>query len=106
MVKKIHIYLFIFITVVYYKLYTRRLIKAFSPKRSCWSYVGRKGSEQALSLSTPECINKGTIIHEFLHALGLWHEHSRSDRDEYIEILWNNVVNEGRNNTLKVIYCG
>ncbi|GFY71564.1 zinc metalloproteinase nas-14 [Trichonephila inaurata madagascariensis] len=65
-----------------------------SPLGGCWSYVGRKGSEQVLSLVVPHCINKGTIIHEFLHALGLWHEHSRSDRDDYIEILWGNVMNE------------
>ncbi|KAG8194530.1 hypothetical protein JTE90_013278 [Oedothorax gibbosus] len=63
-----------------------------TPYEGCWSFIGRQGSEQVLSLTTPHCINKGTIVHELLHALGLWHEHSRSDRDEYIDILWNNVV--------------
>ncbi|GBN80647.1 Zinc metalloproteinase nas-4 [Araneus ventricosus] len=67
-----------------------------TPFGGCWSYIGRKGLQQTLSLTVPLCINKGTIIHEFLHALGFWHEHSRSDRDEYIEILWENVMNEGK----------
>ncbi|XP_055949019.1 astacin-like metalloprotease toxin 5 [Argiope bruennichi] len=65
-----------------------------TPFGGCWSYIGRQGAQQTLSLSVPQCINKGTILHEFLHALGFWHEHSRSDRDEYIEILWENVMNE------------
>jgi hypothetical protein len=33
----------------------------------------------------------GTIRHEISHALGLNHEQTREDRDQFIEILWNNV---------------
>ena len=31
------------------------------------------------------CIKRATIIHEFMHALGLKHEHQRPDRDEFID---------------------
>jgi hypothetical protein len=30
-------------------------------------------------------------IHEIGHALGFYHEHARTDRDQFVEILWSNV---------------
>ncbi|XP_054287132.1 bone morphogenetic protein 1-like [Macrosteles quadrilineatus] len=44
-----------------------------------------------LFLGGPSCQTRGTIQHEFLHALGFWHEHTRQDRDQHITILWQNI---------------
>ncbi|KAK8763333.1 hypothetical protein V5799_034058 [Amblyomma americanum] len=63
------------------------------PGRGCYSAVGRQGSQQQLSLGTG-CLNKGTVVHELLHAAGFFHEHSRSDRDQYIVVFRQNVVPE------------
>uniref|UniRef100_A0A4W3H0J0 Metalloendopeptidase n=1 Tax=Callorhinchus milii TaxID=7868 RepID=A0A4W3H0J0_CALMI len=61
-------------------------------KSGCWSSVGRTGQKQGLSLQIPGCIHEGVIEHELMHALGLNHEQSRSDRDGYVRILLENIM--------------
>ncbi|XP_063438022.1 uncharacterized protein LOC134719029 isoform X1 [Mytilus trossulus] len=59
----------------------------------CWSYVGRNPSGvQHISLQNPGCVDHSTVQHEILHALGMWHEQNRLDRDDYIRILKENVT--------------
>nr|XP_020137816.1 meprin A subunit beta isoform X3 [Microcebus murinus] len=57
----------------------------------CWSSVGnRRAGRQELSIGT-NCDRIATVQHEFLHALGFWHEQSRSDRDDYVAIIWDRI---------------
>jgi len=59
----------------------------------CWSYVGRQGGGQQLNLQpgSPGCVFKGIVAHEMIHALGFFHEQSRTDRDDYVVINWSNI---------------
>lgn len=58
-----------------------------------YSQLGRVGGKQNLSLdsSLPSGAVRGIAMHELCHALGLFHEQSRADRDNYVEILWDNI---------------
>lgn len=60
----------------------------------CGTLVGYKGNESdpVDVFLSEKCLNKcGAIQHELLHVIGLWHEQSRPDRDEYIDIIWDNI---------------
>lgn len=57
----------------------------------CFSFVGRRGGGQTLSLSRQGCVFRQIIQHEVLHALGFNHEQTRSDRDQHVRILFQNV---------------
>ena len=63
----------------------------------CYSYVGRIGGAQKLSLGYG-CVYEYIIIHEFMHAAGFHHEQSRYDRDTYVRINYANIQDGKSNN--------
>ena len=55
----------------------------------CESHVGRQGGKQLINcdLLSASNFNLGSIMHEIGHALGLYHEQQRYDRDTYVKVL-------------------
>nr|XP_019935767.1 PREDICTED: high choriolytic enzyme 1-like [Paralichthys olivaceus] len=68
----------------------------------CYSYVGRRGNRQPVSLSRNGCVFHSIVQHELLHALGFNHEQTRSDRDEHVRIQLQNVIPGMESNFRKI----
>ncbi|OWA54533.1 putative Zinc metalloproteinase nas-14 [Hypsibius exemplaris] len=64
--------------------------RATSSRDECGkSQVGRKGGVQTVFLSVVDdrdCVSKGIIQHELMHVVGFFHEQSRSDRNDFVDI--------------------
>jgi len=75
----------------------------FEPSAGCASWVGRVGRDQAIWVS--DNCTTGSIIHEIGHAIGLFHEHTRPDRDNFITVNWDNIVN-GKSFNFDVLNAG
>jgi hypothetical protein len=69
--------------------------------KGSWSHVGKQGGRQEISIAT--WCDFGSIVHEMCHALGLWHEQSRFDRDQYVEVIWENIPEADRHNFEKLV---
>nr|QNH72393.1 toxin candidate TRINITY_DN31672_c0_g1_i1 [Pachycerianthus borealis] len=57
----------------------------------CFSSVGKKGGRQTVSFGT-NCDFHQIVLHELMHLLGFYHEHSRTDRDKYVKIMYANIA--------------
>ena len=71
----------------------------------CNSIIGklRENRAQTLSLDKKYCLNRTTVAHELVHALGFDHEHNRPDRDDWVKIDFDNVIGNTANNDFRKI---
>lgn len=63
-------------------------------------YLNKKFPGQRMNIAT-SC-SKGSVIHEFLHVAGIIHEQNHWNRDAYVEILFNNILDDKEFNYTKV----
>ncbi|XP_075779257.1 meprin A subunit alpha [Pelodiscus sinensis] len=66
----------------------------------CWSMVGDQQTGQNLSIGL-RCDYKAIVEHEILHAMGFYHEQSRTDRDDYVTIWWDEILSGHTHNFVK-----
>ena len=57
-------------------------------------YIGRKGGKQEICISTAYADHVGVIAHEICHAIGMFHEQCRVDRDKYVKINFSKLASE------------
>ncbi|KYG67166.1 hypothetical protein AZI86_09150 [Bdellovibrio bacteriovorus] len=62
----------------------------------CKSYLGKVGGKQPIWIG-PNC-GVTEIAHEIMHAVGFIHEQNRSDRDKYVRVLWDNIMDSAKGN--------
>ena len=71
----------------------------FQRGEGCAADVGMIGGQQVIELSI-DC-SFGNTLHEIGHCVGLFHEHTRLNRDKYVRINFENIEEGAENNFIR-----
>lgn len=70
----------------------------------CATFVGRLPrlyQPQGLELGYG-CVHFSIVVHELGHVIGFYHEHTRADRDNYIDVLYDNIEDDYENQFMTI----
>lgn len=57
----------------------------------CNATVGYRDGKHENAVSIGDVCDVDDAIHEFGHVVGLYHEHNRNDRDDYVQVFYDNI---------------
>lgn len=72
-----------------------------SDANAAYSSIGSVGGRQYINLGANIQNRAISGVHEIMHALGIAHEHTRADRDNYITVNFQNIKQEKQHNFQK-----
>ncbi|KAL5277303.1 hypothetical protein ACFFRR_002499 [Megaselia abdita] len=75
-------------------------IRVTNHEAGCWAHIGYLRGQQQLNIGH-DCEYEHTVIHEFLHAIGFYHQQSSYERDYYVNIHLENVEPGQEHNFIK-----
>jgi hypothetical protein len=76
----------------------------FRDAGGCSSKIGMEGGQQFINLKVNDGVSfcsAGNAAHEILHALGMYHEHTRCDRDNFVTIDYDEIESGKEGNFYK-----
>ncbi|UOG76626.1 M12 family metallopeptidase [Hymenobacter tibetensis] len=91
-------------TIRFVQRTTQTAYVTFRVGSGCSSNIGRLGRVQYINLASG--CSTGNTIHEIGHALGLFHEQTRTDRDNFVTINTGNIESGYENNFAKYTALG
>jgi hypothetical protein len=74
-------------------------VRFVSHPEACQSKVGQQffpGPQEIRCQLSVTGFSRGAVLHEMCHAAGLFHEHQRPDRDDYVVVVGGDETNYGR----------
>eukprot|EP00096_Caligus_rogercresseyi_P009117 TRINITY_DN303_c0_g1_i13.p1 TRINITY_DN303_c0_g1~~TRINITY_DN303_c0_g1_i13.p1 ORF type:complete len:352 (+),score=27.12 TRINITY_DN303_c0_g1_i13:325-1380(+) len=95
----------------------RNYVDIFTGEQGCYANLGynQNRARSVVHLQSNGCVFLGIVVHELLHILGFGHEHTRSDRNQFVQINWSNIRGGthsnfwralGETESASIPYCG